>query len=363
MSPLIAAPAAAPQAAAPQAAAPPVVPFIRAAYRHSEPAIDVSFTPGAATTLLGPIDVPAYGFVRAIWLFVTGTGGALGGGALNADAPFNVISSLGLSDTAGAPIVFPLTGYQAYLANLFGAYRGYNDPVSEPDYDGSINMNFAIRIPVEITPWDGYGSLSNQSAQNPFRVSLTGGTLADLVTGGTPTAPNVRIRGYAEAYSVPAGTDLLGQPQEQRPPGHGATQYWSVAQPVVSAAFGSVRLPRVGNLIRNIVLVHRLASGARDEAMIPDSITLRWDSRDLVTSKLREHIRRDMYHALGVSTLPEGVIAFQFTDDQDGTAGFENRHQWLPSVQSTRLDYEGVFDAAGTVEILTNDVAVTAAGR
>jgi len=362
MSPLLA-PAAPAEAEAAEAQTQPRVPFIRAAFRHTELAFDTTFTPGASASPLGPFDVPAYGFVRAVWLFITGTGGNLGAGAIAADAPFNVLNSVGLSDTAGAPIVFPLSGYQLYLANLFGAYRGYHDPTAEPEYDGSINMNYAVRIPVEITPWDGFGSLANQSAQNPFRVNLTGAALADLVVGGAPVAPTVRIRAYVEAYSVPAPTDLLGQSQEQAPPGHGAVQYWSVAAPTVSAAFGSVNMPRVGNLMRNLILVHRLASGARDEAMIPDAVTLRWDSRDLVTSKLREHVKRDMYHATGLSTLPAGVLAFMFTDDQDGSAGFENRHQWLPTVQSTRLDYEGTFDAAGTLEIVTNDIAVTAAGR
>lgn len=356
--------ATAPAEAAPaQAAAVPPVPFIRAAYAHTENAIDVTFTPGVATVDLGPFDVPAYGFARAIWLFIEGTGGALNGDALAADAPFNVLSSVGLSDTAGAPIVYPLTGYQLYLANLFGAYRGYHDPISEPDYNGTINMNYAVRIPIEITPWDGFGSLANQSAQNPFRVSIRGAALTDIAIGGAAAAPSVRIRGVLEAHSIPAATDLVGQAQEIAPPGHGAIQYWSVAQPTVSAAFQSINLPRVGNLIRNLILVHRLAAGARDEAMIPDSLTLRWDSRDLVTNKLREHVRRDMYAANGLATIPAGVLAFQFTDDQDGTAGYENRHKWLATVQATRLDYEGVFDAAGTLEIITNDIAVTPAGR
>jgi len=58
-----------------------------------------------------------------------------------------------------------------------------------------------------------------------------------------------------------------------------------------------------------------------------------------------------------------GVLVFPFTDDQDGGIGYESRHMWLPTVQSTRLEIEGAFGAAGTLEILTNDVAVTALGR
>lgn len=339
-----------------------LVPFVRSAHRHLEPAFDVSATPGASAIELGPFDVPAYGFIRNVVLVVTSAGGALGGGALAADAPFVVVQSVQLLDTNGYPIFGPATGYQLYLANAFGAYSGYNDPTVHPDYSATVNPAFVLRIPVEITPWDGFGALSNQSQSAPFRVRITVAPLASLVVGGAPTAPAVRIRGYLEAWSQPAGADMLGQAQETAPPGHGTTQYWTVATPTVSAARQQIRFPRVGNLIRNVILIHRDATGARSALVEPDDFTLNWDARQIIVAEPNQITRSRARDANGWNT-PTGVIPLQFNDDQDGVAGNENRHLWLPSVGSTRLEYDATFGAAGTLEILTNDVAVTSLGR
>jgi hypothetical protein len=346
-----------------QQAAVPRIPFIRATVRHSEPAFDSTVTVAASSQQLGPFDVPAHGFIRAITLLVTASGGALGGGTINADNPWGFISEVTLTDTNGYPIVSPITGYQLYLANLFGGYRGNNDPTAHPNYaSGAADLNptFMLRIPVEITPWDGFGSLSNQNQSAPFRVRITINNTAGIVTGGAPTMPAVRVRGYLEAYSPPAAADLIGQPQETAPPGHGATQFWSATTPTVSAGAQQVRLPRVGNLIRNLIFVSR-ASGVRSAAVEPDDLTLTWDSRQVFASHINQVHRRDIYEAFGVAP-PTGVLVLPFTDDQDGTAGYESRHLWLPTVDSTRLEVSGTF-GAGTFEILTNDVSVTALGR
>ena len=354
------------EAAAPagEAQAATLVPFIRAAHQHFEPAFDITTTMGATAVELGPFDVPAYGFIRDIVLLVTSTGGINVGGTLAVDAPFSVLASVQLLDTNGFPIYGPLTGYQTYLANAFGAYKGYNDPTVHPDFVDSINPSFVVRIPIEITGWDGFGSLSNQSQSAPFRVRIT---LAPLNPGllsitGTSTAPDVRIRGYLEAWSQPAGTDLLGQGQETAPPGHGTTQYWTVATPVLAAARQQLRFPRVGNLIRNVIMVFRDAAGARDAAVEPDDFTLNWDARQVLVA-LPNQVHRSLVRDQNGFNTPTGVLPLQFNTDQDGVAGQENRHLWLPTVGSTRLEIDATFGAAGTMEILTNDVAVTALGR
>jgi hypothetical protein len=204
--------------------------------------------------------------------------------------------------------------------------------------------------------------LSNQSASSPFRVSLIGAPEADILVGGAPTAPLIRIRGFLEAYDPVATVDMLNNPQETAPPGHGTTQYWSVATPTVSAQRQQVKHTRVGQLIRNLIYVFRDTSGVRSATVEPDEFTIMWDSRLIDSNKPVPVHRAQVYEAYGFSA-PTGVLIRPFTDDQDGTAGFENRHLWIPTVESTRLEFEGTFGAAGTVEILTNDVAVTALGR
>lgn len=354
-------------AATKDAPARPKIPFVRATTRHLEPAFDsgsVALT--TSTQALGPYDVPAHGFIRSLVLYVEGSGGALGGATPDADFPWNVIQSVELTDTNGFPIVFPISGYQLYLANLFGGYRGFNDPTQQPGYaSGSADLNpsYVLRLPVEITPWDGFGALSNQNQSAPFRVRVTLNATSNLYSGGAPTDPSIRVRGYLEAYSPVAAADMLGQAQEQAPPGHGATQFWSVNTASVASGQQQIRHPRVGNLIRNLVYVFRDTSGDRSATVEPDSFTLTWDSRQVTVNLPNEVHRAELYEAFGLSTIPTGVLVLPFTDDQDGQAGYESRHMWLPTVQSTRLEMDASFGAAGTMEILTNDVAVTQLGR
>lgn len=346
------------------APAKPKVPFVRASHRHVEGAFfDVSQLVGAASVQLGPYDVPSYGFLRYIVLLVTCTGGALGGGAVTADFPFNILQEISLTDPNGSNVVYPFTGYQLYLANKYGAYVWSSDPTAAPDYDATIvTTQFMLRIPVEITPWDGFGALANQNAASAYKVRLTVSPLATIATGGAPVAPTVRVRGYLEAWSAPAQFDLLQQPQETQPPALGTTQFWSPYMPVVAAGQQQIRLSRVGNLIRNLILVMRTAAGARSNAVGPDPISVNWDSAALINSEPVTFRRKRMYEQSNAQ--PEtGVIVYSFTDDQDGHNGFENRHLWLPTVQATRLEIVGVFQAAGVMEVLTNDVAVTPLGR
>lgn len=342
------------------------VPFIRATSRHFESAFDTTATVTGSTQNLGPFDVPSHGFIRNIVLYVEATGGAIGDtGVVDADFPFNILESVSITDTNGFPMVFPTSGYNLFLANLFGGYRGFNDPRDHPDYDAgaAVNPSFVLKIPVEITPWDGFGALSNQNQSAPFRVhvSLAASTTI-LSTVGDATLPSVRIRGYLEAYSPVADMDLVGNPQEKAPPGHGATQFWSVNTRNVSS--GRLQIPhsRVGNLIRNLIYICRDSSGDRDATTEPDELTLNWDSRQVVVNLPNEVHRAQVFDTFGVAP-PTGVLVFPFTDDQDGSGGYESRHMWMPTVQATRLELDATFGATGTIEILTNDVAVTAAGR
>ena len=339
-----------------------LVPFVRASHRPVEPAFDTSQLMDSTQITLGPFDIPARGFLRDILLYVTASGGVIGTGVLDADAPWSVIGKVELIDTNGAALVDPLTGYQLFLANIVGAYRGYPDPTVSPEYSATINPAFMLRVPAEVTPWDGFGSLQNQSASAPFRIRITLGQDTDLLsTVGTATVPTIRIRGFVEEYSQPPALDIYGQPSETAPPGHGAVQHWSVATPVVAASLLAVRLTRVGNLIRNLIFVHRDTSGDRSAVVEPDEISFTWDSAAVYSSIPVEVLRRWAREAFGYD-LPTGVIAFPYTDDQDGSAGFESRHLYLPTSGSTRLEYTGTFGAAGVLEIITNDLTVTKLG-
>lgn len=84
----------------------PSVPFIRASAEHREPTgIDVSKQLTTSDQDLGVFDIPAYGYVRSLWILVTVSGGSGGLGTTPAeDAPFNTIKNLFLTEIGRAHV-------------------------------------------------------------------------------------------------------------------------------------------------------------------------------------------------------------------------------------------------------------------
>lgn len=344
-----------PQAPA-QAVAP--LPFVYAAHEHVEPAFDVTATPAAASQQLGIFDVPAYGFLRHINLVVSASGGTLGPGVFGADAPWNVLDEVTLLDVNGAPLVGPLTGYQLYLANLFGGYSFRSDPALQPDFASGISFAFQLRIPVEISHHDGMGAIANQNAAASFKVRVRMAPSTTLFTTAPTTIPAVRVRGFLEAWSQPTSTDMGGRAQETVPPRHGTTQYWSVQTFSIAAGSRNLLVARVGNLLRAQLIIVRDGTGARvANASLPDPIELRWDARQLLLEARTMRLARMAETIAGAPTLPAGVLVYSWDRTALGHNGDGSPALWLPTVQATRLEYVASNWPAGTVELLTCDVA------
>lgn len=352
------APTTTPDRQAAQAPAVAPLPFVYAAHEHVEPAFDQTATPGASAAQLGIFDVPAYGFMRHINLVVSASGGTLGPGVFNADAPWNVLDEVTLLDVNGAPLVGPLTGYQLFLANLFGGYAFKSDPTLLPDFATGIAFAFQLRIPVEISHHDGMGSIANQNAAASFKVRIRIAASTTLFTTPPTTVPAVRVRGYLEAWSQPTATDMGGRAQETVPPRHGTTQYWSVQTFALSAGARNLLVARVGNLLREHLLVVRDGTGARvANTSLPDPIELRWDARQLLLEARTMRLARTAETLAGTPTLPAGVLCYSWDRTALGHSGDGSPALWLPTVQATRLEYVATNWPAGTVELITCDVA------
>jgi hypothetical protein len=268
-------------ASAPQASAAPVqpvIPFTAAAHRHIEPiTVDSPAILGAAQQQRGPFDIPAYGFIRHVILEVSFSGGTLGAGVLSPDWPWNVLQNVTLSDVNGAPIFGPLDGYALLQANIAGGYAYRQDPRLDPNYDGTINGRFFLRIPVEISKHNAYGALANQNAAAAYKLSYTINTAA-----------------------------------------------------------------------------------ARVDTVMPDPLNLFWDARSLTqeTQQLRIKLGMEAIQAPGIRDT--GVFLFLFDDLTIGHAGDEEPNLWLPTVQASRLELNGVSAVAGTLQVMTNDIAPVA---
>lgn len=332
-----------------------LVEFTAAAHEHVEPAFDQSQILTAAQQNLNPFDIPAYGYVRHIILLVEASGGTLGPGVFAADAPFNVLKEVAFFDVNGVAIC-QLSGYDLFLANLFGGYAFRNDPRNDPDYATGINFAFALRIPIEILHNNGLGALANQNAAASYKVRVALAPSGEVFSTAPTTLPTVRVRGVLEAWSQPNPTDLAGRPQALVPPRHGTTQYWTATNKQFGAAGrGSVPITRVGNLLRNLIFVARDATGARTNSVFPDDAVLSWDSRQQL--QLTRFLARKYASERNIVVdVPAGVFPFQFTHDLMGKAGDGTPELWWPTVQSTRLELAGTF-GAGRIDTLVNDVA------
>jgi hypothetical protein len=346
----------------PQRQAPPPlppVPFTAAAHEHTEPAItDATLALGAAQQVRGPFDVPAYGFLRNIFLEVSLSGGTLGAGALSADHPWNILQNISLLDVNGAPIFGPLDGYASLWANVMGGYAFRQDPRLGPWFSNTINGKFWLRIPVEISRHNGYGALANQNAAAAYKLAWTLNTSTAAYSTAPTTPASVQVKAWLEAWSQPNAVDLTGRPQMREPIGHGTTQFWSsFTKAGLAAGNQNLLLPRVGNLIRNLIFICRDASGARVDTVMPDPLQIAWDAR-LLRNESQNYRTQNMMESIEAPSVRDtGVFAFGFANSNLGHAGDEDPNLWLPTVQATRLELDGSSAVAGSIQVVTNDIA------
>lgn len=339
------------------------LPFTRASMMQTQPAnLDVSNAVGAASILIGPTDIPAIGFLRHLWILVTCSAGTGVAAVYKEDAPFSALQEISLSDVNGAPIYGPVSGFDTYLVNKYGGYSGFSDPKSMPMYavPTTGNFAFALRIPLELSSRDGVGALSNMNASSTYKLRLVQAANTDIFSTNPTGAPTMRIRVLAEAWAAPGPIGLDGTPQADKPPADGTTQMWSKMVLPAAAAFQTLQLRRVGNPIRNIIVVGRnTADGLRSTTNLPTNLMWFLDNGQLYNEPIeyRQAIMRE--RLVGQTNGPDtGVLVYDYTSDLDGLYGGEMRDQWLKTIQSTRLELQGTWGAAQNVTILTNDVAV-----
>lgn len=362
----------------------PTVPFVRASAQHREPTgIDISRQLTTSDQDLGVYDIPAYGYVRNIVLLVTASGGTGGTPAatLTESGIFAALKNIYLTEPNGAVIHQFDTSYQLMLANKFGGYGHVlgSDPRADSQYSNATStlagFSYLVKIPVELNNRDGLGSLPNQNAAATFKLRMALSKVADIATGTLPTTlPTVRVRVFLEAWDQPE-ISSAGATNQVTPPAMNTTQFWSTQTYTVNAGQNTIRLTRVGNYIRNLIFTLRRGGTSRangeSDWMAADPVYLYLDTRplDIIEPNNWRHqqYERTGYGATIGSTatandsgrgLEAGVRSYDFCHEFDGTLGHENRDLWLPTLGSTRLEIQFNSSNAGTLEVLTNDVAI-----
>lgn len=248
------------QSQAPQA----VVPFVRGSgkgkYRfYSKSGLTLT----TATQDLGPIDVKAYDYMRALLVTATTTlaGGATG--TAQADAPFNLFTNVSVVQPNGQTMYQVSSGYHAAMIQKYGFYRSESDPRSDPTFN--INgswATFAFRVPFELDLRDALGSLPNKDAAAPFQVDLVLNTLTNVFGSGQGTSPTLTVEVWLEAYDQPPQT-LNGLQVQTTPPNMNTLQRWTEQNITMSTGQFDARVRKLGNYVRCLIPIMRNSSNVR----------------------------------------------------------------------------------------------------
>ena len=314
-------------------------------------------TLGANTADLGGSINPG-NFLRGLRLMVRSTGGALGGGTLNPDAPFNVIKRAGVENTDGAEIIYNvISGYAHAQKQRFGR-PWLQDPSTAYDYSASANPSFTLFLQPEVR--QQLGVLENTDTRSQYRFSATLAVLTDLIAGGAPTAPTVTVTPYADMWAQPDDKDLEDVPNQRIPPGANLqTKTRHQTFTLNNAGADNNFLSELtGNAVRFMLLIARDSNNARQD-YLSDPISWQLDSRNLgsLSPDMVFQWANDFYAAFGGRARPTGVYPFPRFYNPGALYG----QGWLYTANSTALSWESstlstAVNLPGTVELLQEEV-------
>lgn len=328
--------------------------------------------------------VQSYGFLRRLRIRLRNNV-AGSGGTFNADYPAKLLNQISLTDPNGAEIYGGPTwsGYDAMLAEKYGAYKAVNDPELSPLFSASTTTPLYIwTIPLELSESSGYGALPNFDAQSPYKLKLTLDSNANIWSSApTTTQPQYLFDYIIECWTLPDQVNkLTGLAQSVFPPGIGnnlfgvqgvgcTVQHWSKSNPSITASSAvTASLIRKGNTFRGLVMVVRNSSGVRQAVSnFPNPITFQVDGAPLWLNTdpalvVEEWFRREVGQAAATSKAADtGVVPVMFANPDgvniagvDGTLGGQG---WLGNNQASRIEFSGTWGAnANQLDVLTNDV-------
>lgn len=362
-------------APAPATASIASVPFIRATDENLQPAnLDrTSAVLSANSQDFGIVDIPAYGYLAHLYILVEATGGAAGlnNAVAKEDAPFSILRDIALTEPNGANIVQFTDGWQMYLAQKYGGYLPAvsADPKASPLYSAIAttgNFTFILRLPVAVSYRDGVGALANQDSAGQFKLRLKVGATTDIYSTAPDTKPTVRVRAWMAGWDQPEPTSG-GVANAVEPPAHGTTSFWSVQSGIsVVAGQNTIELKRKGNYLRQIIFVLRRAGTSRANAQTDWPLDSQF-MRDAFPARYYNDLvwRQRMFERTGFDQTIEtkngpdnGVRFHDYMSEFSGVLGYENRDNWQPTRGSTRVELNGAFITAGTLDIIYNDVAI-----
>ena len=344
---------------------PPGGPFIR----YSEPGYKPQYTEsgvafgGQVTNPL--VAVPGYVSRFRVRIYATGGANTAGTVATTADAPFNAVQLVNLSDANGNPI-FNGPGYEMlYLVPLFSGGYGLLAAANiqnMPSYQapsvgtsGTGDFSFRTALPLELTK--AYGLLGMAAANVMPTLTWTLSGSSTVYSTAPTTVPTLTVKVGAEYYWLPQSENIA-------PPGLGTSRQWlfnkSANQPAASS-YLDVQFPRPGGYLDTIILVCRDSTGARVDAW-PDPLSIWVDGVPMVNQEPLTDIYDDIYNVFGGVTRPTGVLAFsrKTSLSQISLGLLDTGEEFLSTNPGTLLQVGGTWGSAGTgpytISVITGQV-------
>lgn len=322
------------------------------------------------------VNVTPGGFLRGITMQVSSTGGVIGSGVLQADAPFSIISTASLEDISGGPILYPMGGFASAMCQKWlRPWEG--DPQKRASgFSNTINPAFTLQYFTEVK--DTLGVLANTDARSQyrFRFTLAPGNAAAGPTGLTNTAPTtqptVTVKLYINTWAQPDMNDLLGNSIEQIPDGLVASRFLMHEIPVITAANNVIRETLTGNEYRAMMLIFRNGNTLQTRFDLSDvntgPIDFRQDSRRLWKQNPTQLVEKmaSFYTMFGNSVWakePGVYLIPRFAGPANGGDQLGGQGEyWQQTIEQTLLQAEflggDLATSPGQVEIIYDALAI-----
>lgn len=334
-------------------------PFIR----HSQPGRRQQYnTTGVA--LGGVINSPLVatpGYMRALRLRATASGGTGTVAVAAADAPFNVMALVTLKDAFGTPLIVA-PGYEAfYLLPKYGgafgrgATRDVTNLQSYTPVSTAGNFQFSTQLPFEFTK--AYGTISGANASLLPTLTMNLNPASTIYTTPPTTSPTLGVKTEVDFYWLPEGVNVA-------PPGLGTTRQvvFQQAYPNIgSNSTTSVQFPRLGGYLDFIVMELRDSTGARIDAW-PSQFRLLIDGVPIIDSDINT-IFDDMQITFENTSRPVGVVALsrKTSLSQIDEGLFDTGETFLSTNPGTLIEVQGapwgtIANAPATLNILVGQV-------
>lgn len=350
------------------------IPFVVGSNLYYEPPFDTNQLPLDANQHDRVLNITPGGFLRGVIVQVTSTGGVLGPGVLQNDAPFSIISSASLEDISGGPILYPMGGYaHAMCQKWLRPWAG--DPTKRAVFSNTINPAFTLQFFTEVKDTLGILANTDARAQYRFRYSVAPGNAAAGPNGLTSTAPTtqptVTIKTYIATWSQPDLQDLLGNTIEQIPDGLVASRFLMHELPLITTGDNLIRETLTGNEFRAVMYIFRNGNTLQTRYDMTDAnagpISYRQDSRSMWRmnpTQLVEHMNM-FYTNLGNGVWQKDVGVYvipRFGGPTDPGPNDSQGEYWQQTIEQTLLLTEflgaDLSSSPGQVEIVYDALAI-----